>query len=55
MKVSSTHGLSPNAFQMRLTVGCDIPVAVAIRHVDQCAASASSIEASWVRGSRWRC
>ena len=27
LKVSSTHGLSPNAFQIRDTVGWDIPVA----------------------------
>ena len=38
LKVSSNHGFSPNAFQIRLIVGCDIPVAWARLRVDQCVA-----------------
>ena len=40
LKVSSIHGLRPNAFQIRLTVGWLIPVALAMPRVDQCVASA---------------
>src|ERR1035441_10301612 len=39
LKVSSSHGLRPNAFQMRLIVGWDMPVALAMPRVDQCVAS----------------
>src|SRR5215218_5852708 len=66
LKVSSIHGLSPNAFQMRLTVGWDIPVALAIPLVDQCVAStgcsvsvftttASTWSSVTVRGTPERC
>jgi hypothetical protein len=66
LKVSSIHGLSPNAFQMRLTVGWDIPVALAIPLVDQWVASAgfsvsvlTTIASTWssvtVRGTPERC
>src|SRR3954447_22828420 len=66
LNVSSTHGLSPNAFQIRLTVGCDIPVALAIARVDQCVAptgfwvrvfttTASTWSSVTVRGTPERC
>jgi hypothetical protein len=66
LKVSSIHGLSPNAFQIRDTVGWDIPVALAIERVDQCVASAgldvnvlSTTASTWssvtVRGTPERC
>src|SRR3954449_7488855 len=66
LNVSSTHGLSPNAFQIRLTVGCDIPGAFAIARVDQCVAptgfwvrvfttTASTWSSVTVRGTAERC
>ncbi len=39
LKVSSCHGLRPNAFQIRLTVGWDIPKDLASPRVDQWVAS----------------
>ena len=39
LKVSSCHGLRPNAFQIRLTVGWDIPNDLASPRVDQWVAS----------------
>jgi hypothetical protein len=39
LEVSSSHGLSPKAFQIRLTLGWDIPSALASLRVDQCVAS----------------
>ena len=66
LNVSSIHGLSPNAFQIRATVGWDIPVAVATPRVDQCVAStglsvrvltttASTWSSVTVRGAPLRC
>ena len=39
LNVSICHGLRPTAFQIRVTVGCDMPRAGATPSVDQCVAS----------------
>jgi len=62
LKVSICHGLRPNAFQIRLTVGCDIPNEAARALVDQWVAlrglsvrvltmTASTCSSSTVRGA----